>query len=95
MNIFINMTKHEEFNVPKYSLKDMYWLATKVAIATFVVAGIYFQFREVQKEQKSLKDRIEYVNNRIDTKHDQQSETFNTAIENIHPSAIDPIKDDK
>ena len=81
------MTKHEEFNVPKYSLKDMYWLATKVAIATFFVAGLLFQFRAVQLEQVRLKERIEYVNGRINTKHKQQEATFKLMIENLHNEA--------
>ena len=38
-----------EYDKLKYSLKNMWWLGKKVASATFIIAGIYFQFREIQK----------------------------------------------
>ena len=65
-----------EYDQPKFSVKDMWWANTKVAIATFVIAGIYFQFVQVrdlqQVEHVTMKDRTEYINKRIDTKHEQQ-----------------------
>ena len=65
-----------EYDQPKFSVKDMWWANTKVAIATFVIAGIYFQFVQVRDlqtvEHATMKERTEYINKRIDTKHEQQ-----------------------
>ena len=63
-------------NEAKFSMKDMWWANTKVAVATFVIAGIYFQFVQVKEtqvlEHQTMKDRTEYVNGRINTKHAAQ-----------------------
>ena len=39
-----------------------------VFMLAWVLAGIYFEFKSHEKDMKVLKDRIEYVNDRIDKK---------------------------
>ncbi len=83
-----------EINEVKFSMKDMWWANTKVAIATFVIAGIYFQFVQVRDTQvishKTMKERTEYVNMRIDTKHSAQQKYIeeNNKSQNDNMNAI-------
>jgi len=46
---------------------------------------VFFQFKEVQKLQKidheTMTIRIEYVNNRINVKHDQQTKYIDEQLE--------------
>lgn len=77
-----------EYDKPKYSLKDMYWFGGRVAVATFVVAGIYFQFLQMKKvqeiEHQEVKTEIKNANGRIDRKHNAQDSSFKTAIRLIY-----------
>lgn len=77
-----------DYNRPMYTKKDLWWVATKVAIGTFVVAGILFQFRDVQKvqvvEHGTMNLRTEYVNGRIDRKHDDQQKDIDKNEQYAH-----------
>ena len=42
-----------------------------VASTAWTLAGIYFEFRLLESEIKTLENRIEYVNDRIDKKTNQ------------------------
>ena len=71
-----------EANKPEYSKKDMWWAVSKTAVATFILAGIFFRFIAVEDTQKEvlagqveLKKLIEaknvYTNDRVDKKTDR------------------------
>lgn len=81
------MDKVAEYDKPKYSLKDLYWFGARIAIATFIVSGIYFQFQQMRRIQEiehiEVKESVEKVNGRIDRKHNAQQEFFNEKIEAI------------
>lgn len=84
----------QEMNTAKFSMKDMWWANTKVAIATFVIAGIYFQFIQVRdtqvSEHETMVARTEYVNERINTKHSAQQKYIeeNNAAQNDNMNKI-------
>lgn len=43
-------------------------LITGVAFATWVLSGIYFEFKTHESEMKVIRERIEYIDSRIDKK---------------------------
>lgn len=66
----------------KITLGMLIWIIFGVMISTFTVTTIYWRFQLVEEEQKVLelesetadkeqKERMEYINNRIDRKFDQ------------------------
>ena len=87
-----------EMNKMEYSKKDMWWAVSKTAIATFMLAGIFFRFLaventqiEVLNGQEELKTLIEsknaYTNDRIDKKTARNKELID-----INKSEIESLQ---
>ena len=49
-------------------------LVLTVASIAWTLAGIYFRFQMVEAEIQTIRDRVEYVNDRIDKKATQNRE---------------------
>ena len=67
MNENIDITKHR-------STLNWYQIGTLIAFVAMVVwtiAEIYFRFQQVELQRQVDKERIEYVNERIDKKFNQ------------------------
>lgn len=68
----------EEIDITKTrSTLNWYQIGTLIgAVATtvWILAGIYFRFEQVELELEVIRDRIEYVNTRIDKKAAQNKE---------------------
>ena len=43
-------------------------LISGVALATWVLSGIYFEFKTHESEMNVLRERVEYIDSRIDKK---------------------------
>ena len=61
----------EEFKGKQVSLKLTFLLIVITAITVFAGAEVYFQFQDVRKDIKLLKEQIEYEKVRVDEKLDQ------------------------
>lgn len=52
-------------------------LISGVAFATWILSGIYFEFKTHETEMDVLRDRIEYVSERVDRKVDPLKKEIN------------------
>jgi len=61
-----------ELEKPEFSKKDMWWANSKIAVAVFVLSGIFFRFEHVEEllfqQVKTHQSEIDYVNDRMDKK---------------------------
>lgn len=57
-----------DFEAKKVSLRLTLFLIVFTAVSVFAVAEVYFQFQDVRKDIKVLKERIEYERERVDRK---------------------------
>ena len=64
----------EEFKGKKVSLRLTLFLIALTAFTVFAGAEIYFQFQDVRKDLKVLKEQIEYERERVDRKFKQLEE---------------------
>ena len=90
-----------EIDKVEYTKKDLWWVITKTALATFVLAGIFFRFvsventqLEVLQGQEDLKALIEDVNNYTNERIDKKTSRNKEFIDENHDE-IDKIKQNK
>ena len=57
-----------DFEGKKVSLRLTLFLIVFTAVSVFAGAEVYFQFQDVRKDIKVLKERIEYERERVDRK---------------------------
>lgn len=76
-----------EMDKPEYSKKDVWWIVTKTAIAVFMLTMIYARFLSMEREIVTLRDDVQYTNERVDKKTSRVEEGVNK-----NKSEIDKLK---
>jgi len=65
------MSEHQpavrEYDKVKYSDKDLWWATTKVSVAVFFMAMIYFRFISVELTQQGIKQEQKEITSKLVT----------------------------